>query len=126
MATCSTETLLADGACYACLPPGLLQIAQTSLLCRIAQALTPGMTCDVQTLLSDGACFACLPPGMLQVVQAQLLCEISAALTGGVGQQVLCGDVAPTTAPTNGCSIYYDRVSAAFYFWNGASWSLKV
>jgi hypothetical protein len=35
MAECDVADLLADAACFAALPPGLLQLVQTQLLCEI-------------------------------------------------------------------------------------------
>jgi hypothetical protein len=104
------------------------QLVNTVLLCRIAKALNPAMTCDVQTLITDAACLTCIPPGMQSLVNTALLCNIASAISAATGAagQVTCGNGAPSTAPTPGCGIYYDKVSTAFYYWDGAAWQLKV
>lgn len=129
VAVCSVSDLLAESSCFTCQPGGIQNALKLALLCRIMRALDPAMTCDVATLLSEAAanCFVCQPAGIQAAIELQLLCNISGSLaSGGVTQQVLCGIVPPTTAPTNGCSIYYDKTSTAFYFWDGAAWQLKV
>jgi len=42
MATCDTSTLLADAACFVCLPQGIQQILELQLLCELLQAAGGG------------------------------------------------------------------------------------
>ncbi len=82
MATCAVDTLLEDNPCYAALPPFLLDVVVTQMLCNILDKLQNGgaVSCDVQTLLDQGVCFAAMPQSILKVLQASLLCEITNAL----------------------------------------------
>ena len=118
MAACNVQDLVSEAACYTCISPGMQELVNTALLCRIARALDPTMTCDVQALIRDAACYTCIPPGMQALVNTALLCAISQAIGGGMpsSDQVACGHGAPVAAPSGTCSIYYDLDSTAFYF----------
>lgn len=86
------------------------------------------MTMD--QVIAGSACWRCISD--FSAAELFLLNSIAtstaaaAAAAAATAGQVSCGDVPPTTAPTNTCSIYYDRVSTAFYYWDGAAWQLKV
>lgn len=128
MAQCDTSSLMADAACFSCLPSGQMEAIKLSLLCRIAQSLDANMTCDPATLIEEARCFTCLPAGMLQIVQTQLLCNIAGATASGLApsDQVSCGNGEPVAAPTATCALYVDLLTTALYYWDGAAWQLKV
>lgn len=139
MATCSPQELIADAACFTCISPGMQQLVNTALLCRIATALNPAMTCDVQTLVSEAACFTCIPPGMQALVNTQLLCNIAGALTGSGGGSIVGSGCLPSTngdpegVLVSPCSpaLAVDPNTKAIYMFTGVAgtsvgWQLKV
>lgn len=79
----------------------------------------------LEQVVAGSSCWKCVPD--FQSAELFLLNTIATNAAAAAGQ-VSCGDVAPTTPPTNSCTIYYDRVTTAFYYWNAttASWVLKV
>ena len=128
MATCNTNSLLAQAGCFSCLAMDQLQLVNTALLCQILQATNPMASCDVSTLLASARCFeGCTTPAQLMLIQTQLLCEIL-ALSGGDtgGSGVGCGVVDPVAAPAGGCGIYYRTDTGSVWIWDGAAWVLRI
>lgn len=76
------------------------------------------MTCDPHDLLNNGKCFTCLSPYQIQVIQTQLLCEI--LVRGGHSQDTClsCGTTDPTDPATCDCSIYYNKNTGEFWYWD--------
>ncbi len=85
MATCSAQTLMADGPCFCAVTSDPFVLARLALLCDILQTLSPMASCDVGQLLEDGRCFCPVTVDPAEIVELQLLCEIKAASTGGGG-----------------------------------------
>src|SRR5439155_22394095 len=102
------QTLMNEVACFACLPPGQVELAKLGLLKQILLASSPMADTSAQALLEAAKCYACLPPGYWQLLELALLQQIvTGGGTGGGGGGVLCGAADPTTAPTGSCAIYY-------------------
>lgn len=119
MAICDSQTLIADGACFACLDAKQLQMAKLALLCRILQFLDPMATCDPQALVADGACFACLDARQMQIVELQFLCNIAGESGGGGGiGGVTSGVGAPVAPPVSGNGFYLDTSNGDVWAWN--------
>lgn len=111
------EELAALSACYRCVPDQ--RAAILFLLARIADV-------TIEEIIAGSACFRCLSD--FQAAQLFLLNTIATNGTGGGGGsgEVLCGAVPPVAAPATSCALYYDTVSTALYYWDGAAWQLKV
>lgn len=111
------EQVAALSACWRCLPD--FRAALLFLL-----ATNAGMT--MEQVIAGSACWRCIAD--FQAAELFLLNQIATdtAAAAAAAGQVQCGAVPPTTPPTGSCSIYYDTVSTAFYYWDGAAWQLKV
>lgn len=114
----ATPSEIAGGAtCFRCVPDQ--QSAILYLLATLA-----GVT-DPSTIAANATCFRCVPD--FESAMLYLLDVIATNGTGGGGTgSVLCGAVAPVAAPTGTCALYYDTVTTALYYWDGAAWVLKV
>lgn len=89
------------------------------------------MACDAATLVEQAKCIACqIPPNLMDAVEIPLLCDILAngGGGGGGGGGVLCGAVAPTTAPTGTCGLYYGTgaIAGQLWSWDGAAWQQMI
>jgi len=114
----ATPAAIAGGAtCFRCVPDQ--QSAILYLLATIAGVTSPSI------IAANATCYRCVPD--FESAMLYLLDTIATNAAAAAGQ-VSCGDVAPTTAPTNACTLYYDRVTTALYYWNAttATWILKV
>lgn len=74
----SIETILSQGNCFACLPPGQQEVAKLALLANIAGTNTPA-TIDVAAILGQAQCLACLSEGELSILEVALLSAIATA-----------------------------------------------
>lgn len=111
------EEIAALSACYRCLQDR--QAATLFLLATIADV-------TIEEIIAGSACYRCLADfNAAQLFLLNAIATDTAAAAAAAGQ-VQCGAVPPTTPPTGSCSIYYDTVSTAFYYWDGAAWQLKV
>lgn len=115
----SPEEIAALSRCFSCIQDR--QAAILFLLARIADV-------TIEEIIAGSACFRCLSD--FQAAELFLLNEIvTNGSTGGGGGgigSVLCGVVAPVAPPATACALYYDTVSTALYYWDGAAWQLKV
>lgn len=69
---CDSKALLEAAKCFNCVPPNLLDAAQTYEFARVA-----GLTTDPKQLLLDAKQFIFkVPPGIQLAVQDKLLCDI--------------------------------------------------
>lgn len=112
------EQIAALSACFRCIADR--QAAILFLLATIAD-----MT--IEEIAAGSACYRCISD--FQSAELFLLNTIATNGTGGGGSgsgSVLCGAVPPVAAPTGSCALYYDTVSTALYYWDGAAWQLKV
>jgi hypothetical protein len=78
--TCNVNDLLADAACFSCLPSGFFLPLKLVLLEQILED-AGGEVPSIPTLLERGACFACLSDGEIKILRLQLLCNINSSLT---------------------------------------------
>lgn len=112
------EEIAALSACFRCVADR--QAAVLFLLARIADV-------TIEEIIAGSACFRCLSD--FQAAQLFLLNTIATNGTGGGGgasDQVACGAVDPVAAPAGACGLYYNTVSSALFYWDGAAWILKV
>jgi hypothetical protein len=77
--TCNVNDLLADAACFGCLPSGFYLGLKIVLLEQILEGLG-GEVPSNQTLFERGACFSCLSDGEIKILRLQLLCNINSSL----------------------------------------------
>ncbi len=92
------QTLMDEVACFACLPPGQVELAKLGLLKQILLASSPMADTSAQALLEAAKCYACLPPGYWQLIELALLQQI---VTGG-GTGGGSGGVLQTTGNPEG------------------------
>lgn len=121
MASCDPKDLIKTAACFDGIPPVTLQGINTVLLCKILLQSQPMSSCDPKTLAQAAACFSGIPLKSLIEIQTQLLCEILNGGGTGGPSCLLCGSVDPTAAPACDCAIYYNRTSAAFWYWDSVA-----
>lgn len=118
MATCSTQSLLADASQFGGVPPGIRFPVKLALLVQILQSRDPSFTLNVQDLVTRASCFLCAPPILLRLLKLQLLCEIA----GGTATCVETNKV-PTmtsnTAPIGVASANAEPSGAAFRAFDG-------
>lgn len=111
-----------DAVCLTCLDRRQLLAIIVYQLCQLTN-----MACDPATLMASAKCFQCADEGQSLAMIVYLLCKIQEG--GGVGGGgVLCGAGDPAVDPGSNCSLYYDTVSAALWYWDDgtSAWLLLI
>lgn len=77
MATCNTNSLLENSACFNCYTTsGFFLPLKLALLSQILEAKSGLPAPSVDELVANTSCFACLSAGDIQLLKIQLLCNL--------------------------------------------------